>query len=99
MKAFATYKCVDMTEGRGGMVIDKVFFRKKDAHDYVDDQPGIMGRRAKWSEQTSGDWQVRPLEILEHSVVDYTKKMAKLKISALNKLTNDEIKALGLSRK
>jgi hypothetical protein len=30
---------------------------------YIDSQPGVQGRRAKWSEYKFGDWEIRELSV------------------------------------
>lgn len=44
MKVYAVYKNLDMTEGRGPMVLDKIFLNREDAWEFANKQPGIMGR-------------------------------------------------------
>ena len=49
MQIWQTYRNADETEGRGPMVPDLAFLHKEHAERYIDEQPGVMGRRAKWS--------------------------------------------------
>ena len=93
---YAAYCNADMTEGRGPMIIDLVFVKEEDAKDYINDQPGVMGRKVKWSNKSYGDWIIRPIIVLNHSVIDKKKKQEQLKENALNKLTREEKAALGL---
>lgn len=94
--AFATYRNADMTEGRGPMVLDKVFIKEEDANDYIYQQSGVMGRRPAegetWDEM--GDWQIKPLNILEHLLdgVDYQRQQ--LLERAYSKLTKAEHAAI-----
>lgn len=61
---YLVFRNADMTEGRGPMVFDKkVFSSFETAADYTDRQTGVMGRKAKWSEQEYGDWQIRIAEV------------------------------------
>lgn len=75
---YATYRNSDMTEGRGPMVMDKVFIDEKDATDYINQQDGVMGRKPDhgWQNANMGDWQVRPLTVLEHLLdgVEYVRQ-------------------------
>jgi hypothetical protein len=85
-----------MTEGRGPMVNDVCFEYKQDAEDYIDTQPGIMGRKCQWSQAKYGDWDVIELTIASSlSEVLEIQNKAKVK-QALNKLTPEEIKLLGI---
>ncbi len=59
------FRNADTTEGRGPMVLDRVFADKEKANAFIDSQPGVMGRRAKWSTILYGDWEVRTLEVIE----------------------------------
>ena len=65
MKIYVTYRNSDTTEGRGPMVSHKAFVDEQKAIDYIDTQPGIMGRMAKWSEEKYGDWEIRSLNVIE----------------------------------
>jgi hypothetical protein len=92
MQVWATYRNSDMTEGKGHMVLDKVFMYEQDAHEYINDQPGVFGRRAEhgWQNTNLGDWQVKPLWIMEHleDGVEYTRQQAIKR--AYQKLTPEE---------
>jgi hypothetical protein len=57
------------------MVPDKAFFHKKHAADYIDSRPGVMGRKGKWSEGENGDWTMKPVNVLEHSVREMEEKL------------------------
>lgn len=97
--AFATYRNQDLTEGRGPMVLDKVYVNEEDAQDYILQQTGVMGRKPEpgygWSRM--GDWAVKPIHILE-SLADGPELERRLSIkSGMAKLTRAERKALGLS--
>lgn len=60
---YVVFKNSDMTEGRGPMVFDSVWLDAEKAAEYIDKQPGVMGRTAKWSEEKYGDWEIRPIKI------------------------------------
>lgn len=62
MLIYQTYRNADQTEGRGPMEPDLAFFHKEHAERFIDEQPGIMGRREKWSQLRHGDWVVMPEE-------------------------------------
>lgn len=92
MKIYQTYRNSDTTEGRGPMVPDKAFMRKEHADAYIDEQPGVQGRRVKWSTATYADWHVKEIEVLE-SAYDSTESKIN---AALAKLTPEERSLLGL---
>lgn len=97
---YATYKNADDTEGRGPMVLDKIFFEKHDAYEYINQQSGVMGRtlvalrRDSWD--GLGDWEVKPLQIMQHLQDGEEYERQKARESGLAKLTGDERRALGL---
>lgn len=62
---YMTMRNADMTEGRGPMVQDLCFSGRELAAEYIDQQPGVMGRRGKWSEDKFGDWKIQTLEVLD----------------------------------
>ena len=94
---YGAYYNADMTEGRGPMKLKHLFANEQDAKDYIDMQPGVMGRRNKWSEEKYGDWKVEKLMVVIQlrflkdieEVVDRDK--------ALSKLTKRDKEVLGLS--
>lgn len=86
----------DMTEGRGPMVAGPAFYHKTHANEYIDAQPGVMGRKVKWSEQEYGDWIVREVHVHKVSLVAAKALLAQAKEAALAKLTPDERAILGL---
>ena len=45
------------------MVFDSVWKNKKEAENFIDQQPGVMGRRQKWSQDKYGDWEIRTEEL------------------------------------
>ncbi len=61
MKIYIVERNADTTEGRGPMVIDSVWLDWNKAAAYIDDKPGVMGRRAKWSESPD-DWRIVTME-------------------------------------
>lgn len=93
-------KNADMTEGRGPMIFDSVWVddRAKVA-EYIDSQPGCMGRRVKFSEQKYGDWTMERV-ILYRNYRDAKQlteeQLAQVREQALAKLSNTEKIALGL---
>lgn len=68
---YQTYRNSDMTEGRGPMIPDRAFLKREDAEKYIDDKPGIMGRKCSyensipipWSKSKSGDWEIRKIQV------------------------------------
>jgi len=90
MKIYATYKNSDMTEGRGPMVMDKVFLHKDHANNYIDGKPGIMGRTAKWSQEKHGDWKVEEINVYEYDVQEQEEKNKKDLQVVLSSLTTRE---------
>lgn len=96
MKIYQTYKQSDETEGRGPRIPDFAFLYEEHAVRYIDSQPGIMGRRAKWSNEKYGDWSVEEIEVLDFDVIEAGQATARLKMKALAKLTIEEKEALGL---
>jgi hypothetical protein len=94
IKIYATYRNEDMTEGRGPMVIDKIFTKRKDAEDYIDNQSGVMGRKKIWSKEKYGDWIVNELVLFES--LDELKKQKEIEL--INKFktsyTQEEIEIL-----
>jgi len=70
MKVYLTYRNADMTEGRGPMVPDRCFSERVFAEHYIDVQPGVMGRRCRWSQEKFGDWEVREIEVINYDLVE-----------------------------
>lgn len=101
MTVFATYRNADMIEGKGPMVMDKVFIDETDAHAYINQQAGVHGRKPSdfgavggWQNTQMGDWQVRPLYILEHLEDSHEYVQQQLVKNAWAKLAPAERKAL-----
>lgn len=91
---------VDMTEGRGPMVLDSIWVDNKvEVAKYIDCQEGVMGRRAKWSEMDHGDWTMERVELKNSYAKEFSKHMEKVRKKALQKLTDEEREALGLGAK
>lgn len=78
MIVYGVYTNVDMTEGRGPMMLDQLFLNKEKAITYMDHQLGIMGRHfskftnpktgqpyKSWTEFGVGEWQLRELDMIE----------------------------------
>lgn len=96
---FLTRRNADTTEGRGPMVNDKAFLKLKDAEDYIDRQPGIMGRRFKWSQEKYSDWEIAEIVVLagpysEEQELNERRKQALEK--AKRNLSVQECRLLGL---
>jgi hypothetical protein len=95
---WATYRNADMTEGKGPMVLDKVFLHENDAHTYISGQRGIMGRTpqqfGKTGWENMGDWKVEPLPVLDglDESGEYDREMAVRR--AYSKLTQEERDAI-----
>ena len=93
---YAVYRNQDMIEGKGPMVLDRVFSLDFDADDYINKQDGVMGRKPEegWQKSPFNDWEVRPLTILEHvdDGPDYQRQ--RLIKSAYAKLSPAEKEAL-----
>jgi hypothetical protein len=97
MKAYMTMRNSDEVEGRGPMVNDACFMFKKDAEDYINNMPGVMGRRAIWSSiEPYGDWLIKEVEIYESLEVFRVARADTLRNNALAKLTVEERKILNL---
>lgn len=99
MKVYLTRRQADMTEGRGGMINDLVFLHREHAARYIDGKPGVMGHRAKWSDQPYGSWDILELDVLDFDVVAEEEYRETIAQEAMKKLTNEEIEALGLKKK
>lgn len=97
MKVWLVYKNSDTTEGRGPMVLDCIFHYRADAAAYIDQKPGIMGRKGKWSEEEYGDLQIKEMDVFESFSNMEEIVKAKSKAAALAKLTPAEKILLGLS--
>ncbi len=93
---YAIFKNSDTTEGRGPMVLDSIFANRTAAVEYADAQPGIMGRRGKWSEEKYGDWEIREMPLFSLAEQKNAAVIAEQKARALSKLTPFERKLLGL---
>jgi len=94
MKIFVAFKNSDMTEGRGPMIIDEMFMEREDAVNYIDSKPGVMGRRAKWSEEKYGDWMIKELYVNKDLQDLEDKTERDLVERAKEKLTREELGAL-----
>jgi len=93
---FGVYRNADQTEGRGPMVLSKLFASREVAEHYVVAQPDPYGRQREWRDGRYGDWELRDhavfqsLEEIEECVADEAKRRA------LAKLTDEDKRALGL---
>jgi len=79
MKIFLVYRNSDLTEGRGPMVLDKIFLDRERSIKFALKQPGVMGitGRQNWLDKAKlvkllgtdayklvdGDWEVYQVEI------------------------------------
>lgn len=86
------------------MIPDLVFLHREHAEAYIDAQPGVMGRRAKWSErpQVGGvplcDWLIKLVDVIDYDIIGCElNRREELRRAALTKLSSEEKKALGLS--
>lgn len=96
MKVYQTRRNADMNEGRGPMVPSLTFLHRKHAEKYIDDKPGVQGYKKKWSQEQSGDWDIKEIDVIEYDVVEAEGRLLSVKAAALAKLTSEEIEALGL---
>lgn len=77
---YGVYKQTDMIEGRGGVVLERVYHNIADAWVYANRHSGIMGRGPKGSTHSfcpgwqckqcwpyGGDWNVRPMKVYQAS--------------------------------
>jgi hypothetical protein len=96
IKVWATYRNADMTEGRGPMILDKVFMEKDDANTYLLQQEGVMGRKPEdeYGWRRMGDWQVKPLFVMEHLSDGEEYERQQILQSAYTKLSKAERAAL-----
>ena len=95
-----TIYMIQKIEGRGPMINVCAFTSFDEAANFVDDKPGVMGRREKWSELKWGsDWKILPIAVFD-SVEEYEKEntVEQLRQAALKKLTHEERKILGLDK-
>lgn len=92
-------KQADTVEGKGGTVLDSIW--EADAEEqcaaYIDTQPGIMGRREKWSEQDHGDWTMEKVPLFNTTQDKADRDRAVLRRKALLKLSDAEKEALGVA--
>lgn len=88
----------DMTEGRGPMMLSCIFSTRAEAEQYIDDKPGVMGIRRKWSQQQYGDWIVEEKMVYDSadSIREENKKAVRER--ALSKLTQEERDALDIAK-
>jgi len=96
MKIWQTYRNSDEIEGKGPMVLDLTFLHKEHAERYIDEQPGVMGKRFKWSTKKYGDWMIKEVDVIDFDIIEKGELDYKLKMRALSKLTDEEKQVLGL---
>lgn len=94
---YVVKKNSDMSEGRGPKIVDSIFSNRTAAVEYMDKQPGIMGRTGKWSEDGYGDWKIEEMFLFDSANQREEAVIAEHKENALKKLTDYEKKILGLS--
>lgn len=84
----------NVNDGMGTKQRVLVLRHEEDAIAYIEDQPDAFGRTRAWKDGCYGDWEIRPLEIVE-SLVDvpaaneYAQKRH-IRAQALAKLTDEE---------
>lgn len=98
MQIYQTYRNADETEGRGPMVPDLAFLHEKHAEKYIDAQPGVMGRRAKWSQIEYGDWKIKCVNVIDYDIVEEVNSREAIRQAALSKLSKEEKEVLNLLR-
>jgi hypothetical protein len=88
----------DTNEGRGPMVIDSIWDEGAEdaAIEYMDKQPGVQGRRGKWSTEKYGDWTIEKVVVQTSADDMLAVKQEKIRQGALRKLTSIEREALGV---
>jgi len=102
---FVVTKNTDFTEGRGPMMLHKVFASFDDAHKYIQDQEGIFGsaqsKAADYGDKVTtwsyNGYGIKKMQIMTYETAheDYQKQ---LKQTALAKLTDEEKIALGVKQ-
>lgn len=96
---YIAQKNADTTEGRGPMINVCAFFTFEEAAKFVDDKPGVMGRREKWSEKKwGGDWKILPIAVFDNVAEYESEHQEELRQAALKKLTLEERRILGLDK-
>lgn len=97
---FVCLKNSDTVEGKGPMIPDSAFSMESDAKDYIDDKPGLMGRKSAigWSKEMHGDWQISPIIVFDSIEECNHYKNGEMKRNALAKLTKEERILLGLDK-
>lgn len=93
---FVVFRNSDFNEGRGPDMMDSIWITQEEASKYIDQQPGIQGRRAKWSQETHGDWYIKIMPLIKDCDSKFKIDNEALKQKALAKLTPQERKVLGL---
>lgn len=97
---YGAYRYADMNEGRGPMVLDRVFSKAADAQTYINKQRGVQGRVAPehgWQNSEMGDWQVKPIHVLAHPDDSEEYENERIRRFALSKLSPIERRLLGLT--
>ena len=88
----------DTVEGRGPMIVDSIWAgeAEKCAKKYMDEQPGIMGRKGEWSKDRYGDWTIERVPVIQSYSTKKDTDSLLLREKALRKLTKEEKVALGV---
>ena len=71
------------------------FTNKPAAAEYIDDKPGVMGRKRKQSSQKYGDWDIMEMQIYDTIDECNIELKEELKRKVLNRLSIEERNALG----
>lgn len=96
MDVVVVLKNADFTEGRGPMILDKVFDTVKNAEAYIKLQPGIYGSPQR--RNGYGDWNgYDTVKCRVYSNENWKEIMDnELREAALRKLSDEERRVLGL---
>ena len=94
MKVFLTFRNSDTIEGRGPMVPDLCFVNREHAEAYIDEQPGVQGRKQKWSLMYLGDWYVKEVDVIEYDVVQMKRLRERRAEALLKNLDESDVNLL-----
>lgn len=95
MQVAIVLKNADFTEGRGPMVLHKVFDTVEHAEAYIITQPGIYGSPQRKDNYGWNGYDIKVCPV--HGGENWKEIMDKqLRESALNKLSSEERRVLGL---
>ena len=65
MYIYQTYRPENMDDGGRRDKPDLAFLNEQDAINYINDQPGICGRRADWTKDAYPHWTIKQVEVLD----------------------------------